>query len=74
MFNNDEIPLAIITDADHPRTARGAVDARIQADQSELSRRYSTYPAQIGLLTTSEPRNSLAVRIVVPVGGCVVYE
>ncbi len=73
IFNNEEILLAINTDADNERGAWVTVDARIQADVAELTCLYSTHPAQIGRSSPIEARNGLALRVTVPAGGFVVY-
>ncbi|WP_301102753.1 alpha-amylase family glycosyl hydrolase [Propionivibrio sp.] len=73
LFDNQEILLAINTDADNPRAAWVTIDAAQHADLALLTCLYSTDAAQIGLTTPIEARNGRAVHIVVPAGGFVMY-
>ncbi len=73
LFADQEILLAINTDAQQPRTAWVTVDAALHADSAVLTCLYSTDPAQIGGSAPIEARNGKAVRISVPPGGFVAY-
>ena len=73
LFANEEILLAINTDASIPRAAWVTIDATLHADTAALTCLYSSDPAQIGASTTIEARNGRAIRITVPAGGFVVY-
>lgn len=73
IFNNQEILVAINTDADQERVAWVTIDATLNADVAALTCLYSTEPTEIGASTPIEPRNGRAVRIAVPPGGFVAY-
>ncbi len=73
LFANEEILLAINTDAQNERAAWVTIDAALHADTATLACLYSSDPAQIGTTTPVEPRNGRAVWIGVPAGGFVVY-
>lgn len=73
LFANQEILLAINTDADAPRSAWVTVDASLQAARDALTCLYSSDPAQIGGRVTIEARNGRSVRITLPPGGFVMY-
>lgn len=73
LFNNEEILLAINTDADSERAAWVTIDAALHADAGALTCLYSTDAAQIDATTPVEARNGKAVRISVPAGGFVIY-
>jgi glycosidase len=77
IFNNEEIVLAINTDAGGERAVWVTIDAalhpEVDAKAGALTCLYSTDPWRIGATTPIEPRNGKAVRIRVPAGGFVVY-
>lgn len=73
LFNNQEILLAINTDANNEQSAWVTIDAALHAGPGALTCLYSTDPGQIGANATIEPRNGRAVNISVPAGGFVVY-
>lgn len=73
LFNNQEILLAINTDADNEQSAWVTIDAALHAGPGALTCLYSTDPGQIGANAPIEPRNGRAVNISVPAGGFVVY-
>lgn len=73
LFANEELLLAINTDADNARAAWVTIDASIQRNARELACMYSTDPAQIDRRVAVEARNGRAVKIEVPAGGFVVY-
>jgi glycosidase len=73
LFANQEILLAINTDADKTRAAWVTIDAALHAEAAFLTCLYSTDPTQIGTTTAIEARNGKAVRIGIPPGGFVAY-
>jgi hypothetical protein len=75
IFDDEEIVLAINTDAEKPRTAWVTIDNRIHDGQPGfLHCLYSTDAAQIATQVNIEARNGKAVQITVPAGGFVMYE
>ena len=75
IFANQEILLAINTDADQSRTAWVTIDNALHGDDKRfLTCLYSTDVAQIGTETNIEARNGKAVALTVPAGGFVIYE
>jgi glycosidase len=74
LFVDDEVLLAINTDADHASTAWVTIDDALHATGSTLVYRYSTDPAQIGQTATVEDRNGKAAQVSVPPAGFVVLE
>ena len=74
LFDNQEILLAINTDAASARAAWVTIDATLHSTPGVLTCLYSTDPAQIGTSTPVEARNGQAVRILVPAGGFVMYQ
>ncbi len=73
LFADQEILLAINTDADNERAVWVTIDAVLHETEASLSCLYSSDPAQIGASTSIEARNGRAVRISVPAGGFVAY-
>ncbi|MBK7356637.1 alpha-amylase family glycosyl hydrolase [Propionivibrio sp.] len=73
LFDNQEVLLAINTDAYGSRAAWVTIDASVHAKMGVLACLYSTDPAQIGTVTPIEARNGRAVHIEVPAGGFVIY-
>lgn len=73
IFNNQEILLAINTDADSARSAWVTIDSTLLARPGTLSCLYSTDPGQVGITVKIEPRNGKAVMASVPAGGFVIY-
>jgi glycosidase len=73
LFDNQEMLLAINTDADNDHAAWVTIDATLHDDAGTLTCLYSTEPGQIGTTAAVEPRNGRAVWISVPAGGFVVY-
>ena len=73
LFDDQEIVLAINTDADNARAAWVTIDATLHNSPGVLTCQYSTDPAQIGTTTPIEARNGRALRIVVPAGGFLIY-
>jgi glycosidase len=73
LFDNQEILLAINTDAYSARAAWVTIDATLHAGPGMLTCLYSTDVARIGDATTIESRNGRAVHIEVPAGGFVMY-
>jgi glycosidase len=73
IFNNEEILLAINTDADRARTAWVTVEDTLHAVPGALNCLYSTDPAQVGGKADIEARNGKAVRITVPPAGFVIH-
>ncbi|MDD5390635.1 MAG: alpha-amylase family glycosyl hydrolase [Gallionellaceae bacterium] len=73
IFANQEMLLAINTDAEQERAAWVTLDATVQATTALLTCLYSSDPAQIGATTPVAARNGRAVNISVPAGGFVVY-
>lgn len=73
LFANQEILLAINTDAEHVRMAWVTLDAALQAEREGLSCLFSTDPTQTGTFTPVESRNGRAIHISLPAGGFVAY-
>ncbi|MBL0168783.1 MAG: alpha-amylase [Propionivibrio sp.] len=73
LFDNQEIVVAINTDADNARAAWVTIDATLHSAPGVLTCLYSTDAMQAGTTTPIEARNGRAVRINVPAGGFVVY-
>jgi glycosidase len=73
IFNNEEILLAINTDADQARSAWVTIDAALNADVAALTCLYSTDPGQTGTVVPIETRNGRASRLSVPAGGFVAF-
>lgn len=73
LFSNEEILLAINTDADNPREAWVTVDANLHTEDSQMTCIYSTDSAQIGTRTDVKPFNGRAIWIKVPPGGFVAF-
>jgi len=74
LFDNQEILLAINTDADNARVAWVTIDATLHGATDVMECLYSTDPAQIGTTTRVKARNGQAVHILVPAGGFVMYQ
>jgi glycosidase len=75
IFDDEEIVLAINTDAEKPRTAWVTIDNRIHDGRPGfLSCLYSPDAAQIATQVNIEARNGKAVQLTVPAGGFVMYE
>jgi hypothetical protein len=77
LFDNQELLLAINTDADNPRHAWVTVDHALHEDldgpAGQFTCLYSTDPAQRGTPVAIEPRNGRAVHLTVPAAGFVIY-
>lgn len=73
LFANQEVLLAINTDADHEHSAWVTIDAALHEGLGMLTCLYSTEPVQIGDTAAIEAINGRAVRIAVPAGGFVAY-
>lgn len=73
LFNNQEILLAINTDAANARAAWVTIDASLHEAPGNLTCLYSSDASQIGATTPIEARNGRAVQISVPAGGFVAY-
>jgi glycosidase len=73
LFANQEILLAINTDADNARAAWVTIDAGLHAEAGVLTCLYSTDAGRIGSTAPVEARNGRAARVLVPAGGFVVY-
>ena len=77
LFANQEILLAINTDADNPRSAWVTVDNSLHSDLNSPAGRmtclYSTNSAQINTTTLVEARNGRAVHVTVPPAGFVIF-
>jgi glycosidase len=77
LFANQEILLAINTDADHSRSTWVTIDNYLHSDLTgpagRLTCLYSTDPAQIGTTTLVEARNGRSVYFTVPPAGFVIF-
>ncbi|MDD5363727.1 MAG: alpha-amylase family glycosyl hydrolase [Gallionellaceae bacterium] len=73
LFANQEILLAINTDAGSERAAWVTIDASLHAGPGALTCLYSSDPGQVGTATAIEARNGRSVWIAVPAGGFVIY-
>lgn len=77
LFANQEILLAINTDADRSRSAWVTLDNALHSDLNgpagRLTCLYSTDPTQINSTTAVEARNGRAVRISVPPAGFLIF-
>jgi hypothetical protein len=77
LFANQEILLAINTDAANPRSAWVTVDRSLHSDLNgpagQLTCLYSTDPAQINTTTPVEARNGRAILVTVPPAGFVMF-
>lgn len=77
LFANQEILLAINTDADNPRSAWVTIDNSLHSDLNSPAGRmtclYSTNSAQINTTTLVEARNGSAVHVTVPPAGFVIF-
>ncbi|MCK5120677.1 MAG: hypothetical protein KAQ91_01775, partial [Methylococcales bacterium] len=75
IFNDNELLLAINTDADQSRTAWITIDNTLHGNPTKaLQCLYSTDAGQINTQVQIEARNGKAVKITVPAGGFVIYE
>ncbi|MDP2840884.1 MAG: alpha-amylase family glycosyl hydrolase [Candidatus Methanoperedens sp.] len=73
IFNNQEILLAINTDADNARSTWVTIASTLHAKPGALRCLYSTDAGQVGTRANIEPRNGRAVMLSVPAGGFVIY-
>jgi len=73
IFNDQEILLAVNTDADQPSTAWVTIDNGLHATGGHLTCLHSTNAAQIGSTVTVEARNGKAVQLTVPAAGFVAF-
>ncbi|HYO82073.1 MAG TPA: alpha-amylase family glycosyl hydrolase [Bryobacteraceae bacterium] len=71
--NNQEVIVAINTDAHAARTAWVTIDNELHTAGEQLKCLYSTDPAAIGSTTAVEPRNGKSVSLTVPDAGVVIY-
>jgi glycosidase len=74
ILSDQEIVLAINTDANNSRTAWVTIDASLHKAGGSLTCIYSTEAAQIGTKANIEARNGLAVSLTVPAAGCIIFE
>ncbi|WP_298266456.1 alpha-amylase family glycosyl hydrolase [Geobacter sp.] len=76
IFDNEEMLLAINTDADQPRTAWVLVDGSLHAEGARFACIYSTDPAQLRRkVTVRRMGDSIhAVEVTVPAAGFVAFE
>lgn len=76
LFNDEEVLLAINTDADHARTAWVIVDSGLHQAGDRMECLYSTDPAQVGseVVVREIRENTRAVQLTVPPAGFVVFE
>lgn len=73
LFDNQEILLAINTDAGEAHTAWATIDASLHQDTAAMTCLYSTDPDQIGRSAPVEARNGRSAKITVPAGGFVAF-
>jgi hypothetical protein len=74
LFDDQEILLAINTDAGAPRSAWVTLDDGLHTVGDKLRCLYSTDPAQIGREAVVEARNGKAVWLTAPAAGFVIYQ
>jgi glycosidase len=74
IFNNQELLLAINTDADHPRQAWITIDNDLHDTASTLTCLFSTDDSQTGQQIQIEARNGKAVFLSLPPAGFVIFE
>ena len=74
ILSDHEVVLAINTDAKNSKTAWVTIGAALHKTGDTLTCIYSTDDAQIGNKVTVEPRNGLAVLLLVPAAGFIIFE